>query len=105
MVLHWLDLLFTGRTFPLGAAVRQTIGGDNNWLAGAMVVIGHLFSTVGGNWAAVDDPASGHTYYYNQSTGATQWEPPAGGCTQDTKCLQLEVLLLIGNCVLMSWQH
>eukprot|EP00949_MAST-11_sp_MAST-11-sp1_P004148 g4148.t1 len=29
-------------------------------------------------WAEAVDPASGHTYYYNSSTGETQWErPPA----------------------------
>jgi hypothetical protein len=31
-----------------------------------------------GGWAAVVDPGSGKTYYYNAGTGATSWEVPAG---------------------------
>lgn len=29
-------------------------------------------------WIALQDPASGMTYYANQTTGQTSWEPPAG---------------------------
>jgi len=27
-------------------------------------------------WAAAVDPGSGQTYYYNEQTGQSQWEPP-----------------------------
>lgn len=36
-------------------------------------------------WMAIQDPASGRTYYANQTTGATQWDPPAGTAPAQTQ--------------------
>lgn len=30
-------------------------------------------------WVSGVDPASGHTYYYNEQTGQSQWDPPQQG--------------------------
>ena len=37
------------------------------------------------DWQAVVDKSSGDTYYYNKSTGKTQWEVPQGFVSADTK--------------------
>ncbi len=39
---------------------------------------GDSAAAASGGWAAVTDPSSGKTYYYNAGTGATSWEVPAG---------------------------
>mmetsp|Transcript_42232 Transcript_42232/g.69356 ORF Transcript_42232/g.69356 Transcript_42232/m.69356 type:complete len:101 (+) Transcript_42232:39-341(+) len=28
------------------------------------------------NWSQIEDPETGQTYFYNELTGETQWEPP-----------------------------
>ena len=37
-----------------------------------------IFAQLPPGWISGVDPASGQTYYYNEQTGQSQWEPPAG---------------------------
>lgn len=39
---------------------------------------GESAATEAAAWTVVKDDASGRTYYYNDATGVTQWDPPPG---------------------------
>lgn len=41
-----------------------------------------LFAQLSVGWATGVDEASGQTYYYNEQTGQSQWEPPQSATTE-----------------------
>jgi hypothetical protein len=51
----------------MGVAVPPSYGGQTS-----------LPTSLPEGWAATQDPASGATYYYHATTGATSWEVPTG---------------------------
>ena len=49
---------------------------------------GQVFAQLAPGWVTGVDEASGHTYYYNEHTGMSQWEPPQGAVAQNIGILQ-----------------
>jgi hypothetical protein len=63
---------------PPGNLPRRAFLPRRRWDKPADFGGGESAATEAAAWTVVKDDASGRTYYYNDATGVTQWDPPPG---------------------------
>ena len=76
----YLLVAATASTFTVMTASSLRVLHDRVQCSSTLVAPGRVqrSSTLVAQWISGIDEASGQTYYYNEQTGASQWEPPYG---------------------------